>query len=107
MAENKTKERKEPNHESEIVEVWAHNIEEEMLRIAHLLPRYCIISMDTEFPGCFLTREQMGTTDSYLFIKGNVDQLNLIQLGITLSDEEGNLPHPVSTWQFNLKFDIS
>lgn len=29
-----------------------------------------------------------------------------IQIGITLSDENGKLPEPVSTWQFNFNFDI-
>jgi CCR4-NOT transcription complex subunit 7/8 len=32
--------------------------------------------------------------------------LKLIQIGITLSDENGKLPEPVSTWQFNFNFDI-
>lgn len=32
--------------------------------------------------------------------------MKLIQIGITLSDENGNLPEPVSTWQFNFNFDI-
>lgn len=34
----------------------------------------------------------------------NVDLLKLIQLGVTLSDEDGNLPDKC-TWQFNFKFD--
>jgi CCR4-NOT transcription complex subunit 7/8 len=28
-------------------------------------------------------------------------------LGITLADEEGNLPQPTHTWQFNFRFDLS
>lgn len=43
----------------------------------------------------------------YLRIKANVDDLNIIQIGITLSDEEGNVPTPVCTWQFNFQFDLS
>lgn len=39
-------------------------------------------------------------------IKSNVDILKVIQVGITLSDENGVLPEPVSTWQFNFNFDI-
>jgi CCR4-NOT transcription complex subunit 7/8 len=35
----------------------------------------------------------------------NVDNLKLIQIGITLSDYNGNLPRSVTTWQFNLEFD--
>jgi CCR4-NOT transcription complex subunit 7/8 len=36
----------------------------------------------------------------------NIDSMKLIQIGITLSDENGKLPEPVSTWQFNFNFDI-
>jgi len=36
----------------------------------------------------------------------NVDLLKLIQVGITLADEEGNFPQDVTTWQFNFKFSI-
>lgn len=42
----------------------------------------------------------------YLKIKLNVDRLKIIQIGITLSDENGNVPEPVSTWQFNFNFDL-
>lgn len=27
-------------------------------------------------------------------------------MGLTLGDPEGNLPRPVSTWQFHFKFDL-
>ena len=39
-------------------------------------------------------------------IKGNCDNLRLIQVGISLSNEKGEMP-PGSTlaWQFNLEFD--
>jgi CCR4-NOT transcription complex subunit 7/8 len=36
-----------------------------------------------------------------------VDNLKLIQVGMTICDEFGNYPEDVSTWQFNLKFDIN
>ena len=38
-------------------------------------------------------------------VKGNVDLLKLIQLGITLFDSGGHLPEGVCTWQVN-KIDI-
>lgn len=35
-----------------------------------------------------------------------MDRLKLIQIGITLTDENGKAPEPVSTWQFNFNFDV-
>lgn len=29
----------------------------------------------------------------------------MIQIGLSIADEEGNVPLPTSTWQFNFKFD--
>ncbi len=37
----------------------------------------------------------------------NVEQTKLIQVGISLSDEHGNSPTPVSTWQFHLEYDLA
>ena len=34
----------------------------------------------------------------------NVDLLKIIQVGLTLADEDGTFPADVSTWQFNFKF---
>lgn len=39
-------------------------------------------------------------------IRENVNNLKLIQLGITLSSPEGEFPKPIGTWQFNFKFDL-
>ncbi|GME81177.1 unnamed protein product [Ambrosiozyma monospora] len=40
-------------------------------------------------------------------MRSNADLLNLVQIGITLSDKEGKRPEGVpSTWQFNFKFDL-
>jgi len=36
-----------------------------------------------------------------------VDNLNLIQVGLTLCDEDGNYPKEASTWQFNFHFDLN
>jgi hypothetical protein len=36
----------------------------------------------------------------------NVDLLKIIQVGITLADEEGLFPQDCSTWQFNFKFSL-
>jgi CCR4-NOT transcription complex subunit 7/8 len=43
----------------------------------------------------------------YQTLRCNVDILKMIQLGITLFDEEGNTPPgEFSTWQFNFKFSL-
>jgi hypothetical protein len=42
----------------------------------------------------------------YQTLRCNVDLLKIIQLGITLCDERGNLPESVCTWQFNFKFNL-
>jgi len=39
-------------------------------------------------------------------MRSNVDLLKTIQVGLTLADEEGNLPQDSCTWQFNFHFDI-
>ena len=83
--------------------VWDDNLEAEVDKISQLIEKYNYISMDTEFPGICMTGEHL---IGYNFIKSNVDELKLIQLGITLSDENGETPKPISTWQFNLKFDL-
>lgn len=36
----------------------------------------------------------------------NVDNLKMIQLGISLSNEHGEVPPEDSTWQFNFKFNL-
>lgn len=39
-------------------------------------------------------------------VKVNVDNLKLIQVGITLSDPNGAVPLGVCSWQFNLYYDV-
>lgn len=92
--------------ESGIKEVWAENLEEEFLKIVQLVDTYNNISIDTEFPGFCIKGDSNSNQDAYTLIKSNVDKLKLIQVGITLSDDKGNMPHPTNTWQFNLKFDL-
>ena len=41
----------------------------------------------------------------YLLVKRNVEQTKMIQIGLTIADEDGRVPYPVCTWQFNFKFD--
>lgn len=43
---------------------------------------------------------------SFVMCRCNVDLLRIIQLGITLCDENGTLAEPVCTWQFNFRFSL-
>ncbi|KAJ3432378.1 pop2 isoform e [Anaeramoeba flamelloides] len=93
-----------------IRDVWAHNIEEEMNVISDLIEQYPCVAMDTEFPGVIgqVAGDFPNLSEfKYQNLKFNVDNLKLIQLGITLSDPEGNLPEGICTWQFNCKFNIN
>lgn len=88
----------------EIVDVWDDNLETEFDRLMTLAEKYNYIAMDTEFPGICYQGDQY---NGYKLIKDNVDNLKLIQVGISLADENGETPKPTSTWQFNLKYDLN
>ncbi|KAG8371137.1 hypothetical protein BUALT_Bualt13G0055500 [Buddleja alternifolia] len=103
-----------------IREVWSHNLDSEFELISDLVDRYPFISMDTEFPGVIIKppssdrrSRRRSPADHYHFLKSNVDVLNIIQIGLTLSDASGNLPDIGSSgerfiWQFNFSdFDAA
>ncbi|CAI9768584.1 unnamed protein product [Fraxinus pennsylvanica] len=105
-----------------IREVWCQNVESEFKLITDLIDDYPFISMDTEFPGVIFKPNPANNfrhglrrpspSDHYQTLKSNVDVLNLIQLGLTLTDADGNLPDLGSDqrfiWQFNFSdFDLS
>lgn len=69
----------------------------------------CYAFQDTEFPGVVARPigEFRSTADyQYQLLRCNVDLLKIIQIGFTFMDENGNTPKPVSTWQFNFKFNL-
>ncbi|ESR63544.1 hypothetical protein CICLE_v10008276mg [Citrus x clementina] len=96
--------------EIQIREVWNDNLEEEFALIREIVDKYNYIAMDTEFPGVVL--RPVGAFKNindynYQTLKDNVDMLKLIQLGLTFSDENGNLPtcgtDKFCIWQFNFR----
>ncbi|KAN0127319.1 CAF1 domain containing protein [Lactarius tabidus] len=94
---------------SPIREVWAPNLELEMRNIRDLIDDYPYVALDTEFPGVVARPISTFKTSSdyhYQTMRCNVDLLKIIQIGLTLSDEDGNYPQEVSTWQFNFHFSI-
>ncbi|KAK3375096.1 ccr4-not transcription complex subunit 7-like protein [Podospora didyma] len=114
-----------------IREVWKHNLHEEMANLRDLVDKYPYIAMDTEFPGV-VSRPMGGFRGKsdyhYQCLRTNVDMLKVIQIGISLFNEDGEQPpaRPTSTdsadlsvvgrragsqafpyaWQFNFKFSI-
>ncbi|KAJ6307559.1 hypothetical protein OIU76_017371 [Salix suchowensis] len=93
-----------------IREVWNDNLEEEFARIREIVDDFPYIAMDTEFPGIVLRpvgNFKNSNDYHYQTLKDNVDMLKLIQLGLTFSDEQGNLPtcgtDKFCIWQFNFR----
>lgn len=105
----KTKPHAMPSSKVIVREVWGFNLGYELKLVRQCLPRFSIASIDTEFPGNIFTTpipfSRLSPAHLYSLMKRNVDSLKLIQLGLTLSDSDGNLPtlgtesHYV--WQFN------
>ena len=102
-----------------IIHVWQHNLRHELGRLSELCDSYPHVSMDTEFPG--VVARPIGNFKSkteyvYSSLKLNVDMLKLIQLGLTLMDEDGNLvPGEAEgsgdvaaghVWQFHFQFSL-
>lgn len=111
-----------------IREVWASNLEQEMVILRQLIQKYPYVSMDAEFPG--IVARPIGNFESkasyhYQTLRCNVDLLKPIQLGITLWSAEGELPPSQPdrsvitkmpyqnnlmicpcTWSFNFQFSL-
>lgn len=93
-----------------IREVWNDNLEEEFALIQGIVDSFPYVAMDTEFPGIVLRpvgNFKNNNEYHYQTLKDNVDMLKLIQLGLTFSDEQGNLPtcgtDKYCIWQFNFR----
>ncbi|XP_052170406.1 putative CCR4-associated factor 1 homolog 8 [Diospyros lotus] len=82
-----------------IKQVWEWNFYNEMLCINDKLDTYHTIAFDTEFPG-FLHQTPRHSSEEKVYedLKYNVDQTKIVQLGLTLFDDEGNIG---GTWQIN------
>ncbi|TXG54797.1 hypothetical protein EZV62_020053 [Acer yangbiense] len=87
-----------------ITPVWHCNFSHEIHLLCLNLNRYKVLSVDTEFPG-FLRDTPRDAPAAILYddLKFNVDNTNIIQLGITLMDDHGDIG---PTWEFNFKFDL-
>ncbi|QHO00572.1 probable CCR4-associated factor 1 homolog 11 [Arachis ipaensis] len=86
-----------PNSSVVIRQVWAANADSEFQIISSLIDKYRFVSIDTEFPGVVIlprnkNYRNLVPEETYQVMKANVDALKIIQLGLTLSDEHGNLP---------------
>ncbi|XP_042404555.1 probable CCR4-associated factor 1 homolog 9 [Zingiber officinale] len=106
--------------------VWASNLELEFSIIAQVLPRFPMVSFDTEFCCCTESTKLyqnnkctllpqkphylLSADERYAFLKANVERSKLTQLGLTLFDSDGNLPGGVGEafiWEFNFcDFDV-
>lgn len=93
-----------------IRDVWASNLEEEFVDIRKVVQTHKFVAMDTEFPGVVARPigEFRSTSDyQYQLLRCNVNLLRIIQIGISFFDEKGSRALPVSTWQFNFKFNLT
>lgn len=91
-----------------IREVWASNAEEEIETLSRLVDTYNHVAIDTEFPGVVVRLVANQAVDAnYQTLRHNVDLLKIIQLGLTISDAEGESPSEGTTWQFNFSFSLS
>jgi len=93
-----------------IRDVWAENVDAEFVTIREAIVNYPYVAMDTEFPG--VVARPIGSFKSssdfhYQTLRCNVDLLKIIQIGLTLCNEEGQLAPGICTFQFNFKFSLS
>ena len=98
---------KTPKRNPKLIEVYTDNFIQEIKNLSSHLEQYNYIGMDTEFPGIVYKLDAYSNDFYYKSIRKNVNNLKIIQLGITLSNSKGEHPQNIITWQFNFHFDIS
>ncbi|XP_048425313.1 probable CCR4-associated factor 1 homolog 9 [Pyrus x bretschneideri] len=80
----------------EIRRIWQQNLETEFSLIQSMIRYHPFLSIDTEFPGTVFQYSDSYTpltlASKYELMKASVDNTNIIQLGLRLSDNNGNLP---------------
>eukprot|EP01083_Nonionella_stella_P067766 179465_1 len=104
-----TKESQTDSAASQIIDIWAKNLNEAISKIEDIIDKYPYIAVDTEFPGVVARpvdsfRHWLGYC--YRTVADNVNMLKIIQLGLTFYNEKGETPKPFSTYQFNFKFNM-
>ncbi|KAI5072856.1 hypothetical protein GOP47_0012962 [Adiantum capillus-veneris] len=96
-----------------IREVWDRDARKEFVHINRLKRKFPNISVDTEFPGSFPVYLIASTEEERIYqsLRANVDKMKLIQVGLTLTNDIGELPMidgAYCVWQFNIRdFDIT
>ncbi|GAB2282288.1 hypothetical protein Dimus_016837 [Dionaea muscipula] len=84
----------------EVMEVFSSNLYNSTVLFNEILKLYNVITIDTEFPGCLRSTPPHASSDHrYDDLRYNVHRTKLIQIGVTLSNDAGNIG---GTWQFNL-----
>ncbi|XP_059448708.1 probable CCR4-associated factor 1 homolog 9 [Corylus avellana] len=89
-------------------EVWQDNLKQEFSEITRALqrlPHHRFAAFDTEFPGIVFPAASrhhslLSPAENYLLMKRNVDATKIIQLGLALSDPNGDSCY---VWEFNFK----
>lgn len=80
-------------------QVWSHNLPQELALLNACLSQFPVVAFDTEFTG-FLRCTPRGAPQEHFYedLKFNVNHLKILQLGLTLANESGDV---AMTWEFN------
>ncbi|AEA38964.1 CCR4-associated factor (nucleomorph) [Cryptomonas paramecium] len=90
-----------------IIQIWNDNVDKAMKIMIKLIEEYNYISMDTEFPGITSIPTEYETSEEhYQTLKHNVNILQIIQLGFSFANKNGDIPKSKACWQFNFNFNF-